>query len=1082
MKIRRSIALKLCLCLVAASSIAVATTPLALTASPAAVDFQYSAGEPQPLPVDVTVTASNNTSPALTFTLIPPSGAAATLFTLSPVGGQPNTIQVGYNQNTLSELLTSPNIYAASVTVTAAGFPNLTIPLTFSVGGTLSIFATPASLTFNVPAATSQYTQTIQLSGNGGSAIGFSLASTTSGGGSWLSVTTNQSYTSATLTATINPLNVPVGTFSGTIAVTPLAGESANIPIAIPVTLQVSSQTLGASPSSMAFAYTVGGTTPPAQVLQLSSLLSNDTYTAQPSSSGNWLLVNGVTTIISGSVPASLNVTVNPAGLAAGTYQGTITATDADGGVQTVTVTLVVSAISIVANPTSLTFVAQVGGVSPAAQSLAINGTANASFTVTVSGAWISVSSLGGPAPAQLTVAVNPTGLAAGIYSGSVVINVDTHIQEVQVTLEVSANPVLTTNTGGYIFAYAGGSAPPSPQSLIVSVSSGQPQSFTYASGVPPWLQISASNELITPATLTVTLVPQALPNGTYQADIIVTPTLAGGYPLVVPVLLVVSGATAVVPTPSSLSFSAIAGAGPQSKTVEVTAATATSFGATIGSGATNWLSVSPLGGTANIGNLPLTITADAASLAAGTYQGTVTLTTAVGVETQISVVFTVAPNTVPITVSPSSLAFAYTQNGALPAAQSLQVTGSQTFTAVAATTTGGTWLAVTPASGTGNATLSVSVNPAGLVPGTYNGTVTVTPTGGVAQTVAVTLAVSGPASLAATPSTLTFSYAAGNPAPPAQTVSVASTGAPVSFTVIASSSGWLSVTETAATTPATLSVSVNPVNLGAGSYSGSIALGLGSGTSLLNIPVTLTVTAPLPVISRVANAASYATGSVAPGEIITVFGTSLGPTTGVGAVIVNGFIDTTLANVQVTFNGYPGPILYASAGQINTIVPYELAGSSNVSVEAIFGAARSDSMLLQVVPSAPGVFSADASGQGPGAILDLNYNLVSASNPASGGSIIQVFATGQGQTSPGGVDGLIEPVVLPLPSPLLPAGATIGGASASIQYVGAAPGLVAGALQVNIFVPDGLPSGPAALFVSIGGVDSQTGITVAIQ
>ena len=139
--------------------------------------------------------------------------------------------------------------------------------------------------------------------------------------------------------------------------------------------------------------------------------------------------------------------------------------------------------------------------------------------------------------------------------------------------------------------------------------------------------------------------------------------------------------------------------------------------------------------------------------------------------------------------------------------------------------------------------------------------------------------------------------------------------------------------------------------------------------------------------------------------------------------------------------------------------------------------------MTLPVVSSAPGIFSADATGQGPGAILDVNYNLVSASNPVSAGSAIQIFATGQGQTSPGGVDGLIEPLSLPLPAPLLAVGVIIGGVPADILYVGAAPGLVAGALQVNALVPKGVAPGAAPLFVSFGGIsNSQTGITLAIK
>jgi uncharacterized protein (TIGR03437 family) len=256
------------------------------------------------------------------------------------------------------------------------------------------------------------------------------------------------------------------------------------------------------------------------------------------------------------------------------------------------------------------------------------------------------------------------------------------------------------------------------------------------------------------------------------------------------------------------------------------------------------------------------------------------------------------------------------------------------------------------------------------------------------------------------------------------------------------------------------------------------------SGSLQLNVPVTLTVTAPLPIIDHVSNSASYLTGGVAPGEIVTIFGASLGPVQGVGAGIDSkGFIETTLANVTVLFNGFAAPILYASTGQINAIVPYELTGTSNASVEVMFGGARSNSPTLAVVSSAPGIYSANASGQGGGAILDLHYQLVSASNPASAGSIIQIFATGQGQTSPAGVDGMIEPVTLPLPSPLATAGVTIGGVPATIQYIGAAPGLVAGALQINVIVPPGVPSGAAPLFLSFGGIgNSQAGLTVAIQ
>jgi uncharacterized protein (TIGR03437 family) len=832
------------------------------------------------------------------------------------------------------------------------------------------------------------------------------------------------------------------------------------------------------------FTYTVAGTMPAAQALQLSSTVPTDTYVAQTNSTGNWLLVNGATTNISGPLPATLNVTVNPTALAVGTYQGTITAIDAENGAQTVAVTLVISAVSTVANPTALVFVAQVGGAAPAAQVVAIGGFGSDTYTTKVTGAWISLSATSGSAPTQITVSANPVGLTAGTYLGQVEIVLNTHPQEIQVTFIVSPNPVLTTSPGGVFLFYEGGEGVLPPLILNVNTSNGEPQTFTVAPGLPDWLQFAApGSSQGSPASLSFTVNAQVVATGTYVAEIYLIPAPIGGVAgvtVVVPILLQVTDAPGVVPSVPSLYFSAAAGTAAPSQTVEVQAASETGFTATTSTvSGGSWLSVTPTLGDANLATT-LTVTADATSLAVGTYQGTVTMTTTGGVITQIAVTFAVTSSTVPFGVSPATLAFSYIQNAPVPAAQTLQVSGSQSFTASATTTTGGTWLAVTPASGTGNVALSVSVNPAGLAPGSYNGSIAVTPASGAALSVLVTLTVSGTGSLAAAPNLLEFAYNAGNPTPAAQTVSVSSAQA-VAFTAAASSSGWLSVTPTSATTPATLTVSVNPANLGAGSYSGSIALNA-SGTAQLNITVTLTVNAPLPVINQVVNAASYVQGSIAPGEIVTVFGSSLGPAAGVGATIVNGFIPTTLANVQVTFNGYPGPILYAGAGQVNTIVPYELTAGSNASVEVVFGNARSNSLTIPVVAAAPGVFSADASGQGGGAILDVHYNLVSASNPVSPGSAIQIFATGQGQTSPAGVDGLIEPLTLPLPYPLLDGMVTIDNIPANILYIGAAPGLVAGALQVNVIVPNGLSPGAATLFISIGGIDSQTGITVAIQ
>ena len=96
-------------------------------------------------------------------------------------------------------------------------------------------------------------------------------------------------------------------------------------------------------------------------------------------------------------------------------------------------------------------------------------------------------------------------------------------------------------------------------------------------------------------------------------------------------------------------------------------------------------------------------------------------------------------------------------------------------------------------------------------------------------------------------------------------------------------------------------------------------------------------------------------------------------------------------------------------------------------------------------------------------------------------GSILTLFATGEGQTNPAGVDG--KPTAVPLPTPLAFVSATIGGADAPVEYVGGAPGLTAGLLQINLRVPTNAPVGAATpVIVKIGGTNSQTGVTVSIR
>ncbi len=237
----------------------------------------------------------------------------------------------------------------------------------------------------------------------------------------------------------------------------------------------------------------------------------------------------------------------------------------------------------------------------------------------------------------------------------------------------------------------------------------------------------------------------------------------------------------------------------------------------------------------------------------------------------------------------------------------------------------------------------------------------------------------------------------------------------------------------------------------------------------------------PAPSIGGVVNAASYAGSSVAPGEIIMLGGTGLGPgrLTAATASATAGF-PTTAGNTTVTFDTIPATILYASAAQTCVIVPYEIWGKTTTSIQVAFSGDSTTPMQVPVAIAAPGLFSLDGSGAGPGVILNQDGSVNSATKPAAAGSVVAIFGTGEGQTAPLGIDGVITGVILR--EPLNAVSLTIGGQAAKVVYAGSAPALVAGVLQVEAIVPNGLKSGPQALVLTVGSASSQSSVTVAVQ
>jgi uncharacterized protein (TIGR03437 family) len=235
------------------------------------------------------------------------------------------------------------------------------------------------------------------------------------------------------------------------------------------------------------------------------------------------------------------------------------------------------------------------------------------------------------------------------------------------------------------------------------------------------------------------------------------------------------------------------------------------------------------------------------------------------------------------------------------------------------------------------------------------------------------------------------------------------------------------------------------------------------------------------PAPLAVGNAASGASGAVAPGEIITLYGSGLGPAQLVSATTgADGLYDSQLAGTIVTVNGIPAPILYTAASQTAVIVPYETTGGFAYIV-ATYREQAAAVFSLPIVAAIPGLFTLNSSGTGQAAALNQDQSVNSASAHASPGDVISLFETGEGQTSPFGIDGM--PAITPLPAPILPTSVTIGGQSAQVMYAGGAPGEVAGLMQINVQVPGGMQAGNAVpVLVKVGGVSSQAGVTIAVR
>jgi uncharacterized protein (TIGR03437 family) len=230
-----------------------------------------------------------------------------------------------------------------------------------------------------------------------------------------------------------------------------------------------------------------------------------------------------------------------------------------------------------------------------------------------------------------------------------------------------------------------------------------------------------------------------------------------------------------------------------------------------------------------------------------------------------------------------------------------------------------------------------------------------------------------------------------------------------------------------------------------------------------------------------VVNGASFLTGAVAPGEVVTIFGTAIGAGIPASYSPSRDRVGAELAGTRVFFDGVAAPVLFTGPSQITAVVPQAVAGKANTAVRVETSTRKPAAVTVPVVEAAPAIFTTDQSGKGQALALNDNGARNGATSRARKGDPITFFVTGVGVTNPAGVDGAISGSGVVTPA--LPISVTIGGAAVNAVGVLNMPGLAPGLLPIQVRVPAASTAGTAVpITLRVGTATSAQIVTVAIE
>lgn len=788
-----------------------------------------------------------------------------------------------------------------------------------------------------------------------------------------------------------------------------------------------------ATPATLTFTASAGGSAPASQTISLAALVPGLAYTAAVQS--NWLKVSPS----EGSIPSSLNVSVDPTSLTAGVYTAAITVTAPVATPPVVTIPVTVNVASpqpaaLSSDATSLRFSVVQGQVGSSGQLHVSNsGSGSITFTAaaaTVSGGpWLSISPastvITPASPSTLTVSLNTATLTAGTYLGSVTLATATTTTTIPVSLLVTAPKaiILLSQTGLSFRAAAGGK--PLPQSFAI-LNNGQGSMTWFATataisgGGKNWLKISpATGALARPkldvAQVQVSIDPAGLGPGDYYGRIDIT-AAASNTPQSLTVLLTVAGAGAILEPdvePIGLVFTGTAGVNPGSQDIQIgnPKAQPDNFLSSQIGAAYSYLPASAqlLPGQPQT----LRVYPDFTHLSAGTIQhGTITLQFSDGTARTISILTVVGAgqaNQASAREQPLSAGDTCTPTQLLPAFTDL-----------------------------GNG----SPVPVGWP---------------------VTIGVE-------------VVDDCGSPLTDGSVQASFSNGDPVLSLVDLQNGSWVGTWQVGtpmSTVQVTITAKSSTSNL-----TGIAQASLGQEGEVQTLPMLSG--------GGLLGAASLLQGPFAPGDLMLIRGSSLAD----GQAQTNSTpLPNQLVGASVVISGRLAPLLYADENQVLALLPSDL--EVNTPQQVLLQRDSSLSVPVGVVISAvhPGILTQAGTGTGQGLIYAFNgaaATLADASHPVKAGDSIILYCTGLGTTDSNG--NVVNPVSV-----------SVGGQTAAVSYAGVAlsddypssgaPTLLGGLAsaglgglyQITATVPQGVANGSLPVVVISAGQASQAGVTMVI-